>query len=186
MLYNQLSMPTTLSGWIFIVLLLVFIVFISIWFDNRFKKSHRDTKAYLLIEESLTTLDDNEEIYKNIDNVHNTSSIVKITYKDNQPISIEKTKIFTTKEGHIKSSELSKRKKLLRKELLDGVKSFDTVEGFNSNYYRDGDYLVGKSYMKQALNDDTESETLIGLTFPFNKRDIRKKLTRSGYEKHGK
>src|SRR5699024_3258472 len=105
-------------------------------------------------------------------------------YKNNHPISIEKTEIFTTKEGNIEESELRKRKKKLQKEVLDGVMSFDTVEYVDSSYHRDGEHLIGKAYMKQALNNDTNSETLIGLTLPFTKHQIEKKMIRDVYKKY--
>ena len=62
--------------------------------------------------------------------------------------------------------------------------SFDTVEYVDSSYHRDGEYLIGKAYMKQALNNDTNSETLIGLTLPFTKTQIEKKMIRDGYKKY--
>lgn len=184
MFLGKLAMPHTTSGWIFIILLLIGVIIISMWFDNRFKRNKNDTNAAQLEKESLTPRNDNQVVYKKVNDINNTSSIVKIVYKNNHPISIEKTEIFTTKEGNIEESELRKRKKKLQKEVLDGVMSFDTVEYVDSSYHRDGEHLIGKAYMKQALNNDTNSETLIGLTLPFTKHQIEKKMIRDGYKKY--
>lgn len=184
MFFGKLAMPHTTSGWIFIILLFVGVIIISMCFDNRFRRNQNDTNTAQLEKESLTTHNDNQVVYKKVNDMNNTSSVVKIAYENNHPISIEKTEIFTTKEGNIEESELRKRKQKLQKEVLDGVMNFDTVEYVDSSYHRDGEHLIGKAYMKQALNNDTNSETLIGLTLPFTKNQIEKKMIRDGYKKY--
>lgn len=98
MFLGKLAMPHTTSGWIFIILLLIGVIIISMWFDNRFKRNKNDTNAAQLEKESLTPRNDNQVVYKKVNDINNTSSIVKIVYKNNHPISIEKQRYLQQKK----------------------------------------------------------------------------------------